>query len=79
MRNQNEESNMNRVFVVSPKGQSEPMVPIRCADEAEELQGLLANNFDAPMRQKNSRAFSRTTSISLLESRLPPCARGGGC
>jgi hypothetical protein len=37
---------MKRVFVVHSEGQSEPMTPIRCTDEAKELQMLLENNFD---------------------------------
>lgn len=37
---------MKRVFVVDGEWQSEPMIPVRCTDEAKELQSLLANNFD---------------------------------
>lgn len=68
---------MNRVFVVSPEGQSEPMVPIRCADEAEELQGLLSNNFDLLAGEQITPLRPRRWLLVRREMPVPDPASGG--
>ena len=68
---------MRRVFVVNSEGQSEPMTPIRCTDEAKELQSLLANNFDLLAGEQITPLHPRRWLLIRKEMPVPDPNSGG--
>lgn len=69
---------MKRVFIISSGGQTEPMAPVHCANEAEEMQELLAGNYDLLAGEQISPVSPRRWLLVRREMPVPDPISGTG-